>query len=118
MSKKKIHYISIINGNKSEFNHIGEYDEEKGIITYKESHGILYNFTIDIKNKILIDDCHEYTITFDFNKSSYDVLLKENNGVDTMPIEVKKFEFNGKKLTMEYIDCVGSHFIEEIEVGD
>ena len=117
MKKRKIHIFVSQNGNIFEYNVLGKYDNN--IIKYSESKDCLYNITIDINNKILIEDNYEYTITFYFEKDKYDILLKENNGIDSMEIEVKRFEFKNNKLSFEYnIPVTNDNWIYEIEIGD
>lgn len=122
MKKEKFHILLITNSIKDEYNLLGNYNKENGLIEFYESNKLQSKITIDLKKHLLIKDNIDYKITLNLDlkkKTKNEILLKKENGIINIEVETKKFEFISNKLSMIYtiIDS-NEEIIYEIEMGD
>ena len=66
MKKRKLMITLITNDTKEEYNLLGEYDEERKIITYRESKSLLTEVKLDLKKKTLIRNNNDYYLEYKF----------------------------------------------------
>ena len=119
MKKEKFHIICTQNNTTSEWNCLGEYDRKKKLVTHKETNKHINTVTIDLNKKILIEDNIEYRIIFNFEKEEYEILLKEDNSIGNMKIELKRFEYGDSSIDIEYnMIETKDKFRYRIEIGD
>lgn len=105
MKKRKFNIILITNQEKDEYNLLGEYDQEKGIIYYNESKSLLTEVKLNLKDKILIRDNKDYYLEYRFieNKETENkIKLKDLNQSLMIKIKTEIFEVSDNSVKIDY----------------
>ena len=105
MKKRKLIITLITNEASEEYNLLGEYDEEKEIITYNESKDLLTEVKLDIKERILERDNHNYYLKYKFvenEKTENEIRLKDLNQSIFLKIKTDSFKLKDNKVEIIY----------------
>lgn len=105
MKKKKLNIVLITNNEVTEYNLLGEYDEDNNIIYYNENNNLVTKMKIDLKNKNLTRENKDYYLEYNFietKETENKMILKELDKTLFIKIKTDKFELEDNKLEIIY----------------
>lgn len=105
MKKRKLIITLITINTKEEYNLLGEYDQENGIITYDENNNITTKVKLDLKRKLLIRDNHDYYLMYKLienEETENEIRMKELNQSLSLKIKTDKFKVTDNKVEIIY----------------
>lgn len=105
MKKRKLMITLITNDTKDEYNLLGEYDKEKGIIYYNESKSLLTEVKLDLKEKTLIRDNKDYYLEYRFienKETENEIKLKDLNQTLMIKIRTESFKLTENEIEIVY----------------
>ena len=105
MKKKKLNIILISKEEVTEYNLLGEYDEENNIIYYNENNNLVTKMKLDLKNKELTRENKDYYLEYKFienEETENKMVLKELDKNIFINIKTDKFKLEENKLEIIY----------------
>jgi len=106
MEKRKVKVTIISEETKQEYTTIGNYDEEKEILTYQEKQDIVTDVVLYLKENILIRNNKDLNMKYLFllNKETTNTIyLKELDKNIDIKIKITKYNYDNNNLEIEYI---------------